>query len=222
MEQNVKNYATELRKQGKTYSEILNLLDVKISKSTLSSWLTSIKLEENSRNIIRDKISASLVLARNKALKIKRVNRCEYLKSVLNKNLYLKKFLDNQDIAKLIISALYLGEGTKDIKRSALVFANSNPNIIVLFLKLLRFCYKIDENRFRCTLQCRADQKTNELESFWSDITKIPKTQFYKALIDKRTIGKVSKNLEYKGVCRIDYFSSEVFIDILKIIEVIT
>ena len=92
MEQNVKNYATELRKQGKTYSEILNLLDVKISKSTLSSWLTSIKLEENSRNIIRDKISASLVLARNKALKIKRVNRCEYLKSVLNKNLYLKNF----------------------------------------------------------------------------------------------------------------------------------
>ena len=52
-------------------------------------------------------------------------------------------------------------------------------------------------------------------------IRKIPLTQFYKARIDPRTIGQQSKNLNYKGVCRIDYFSAELFIELKQIPEII-
>ena len=84
-------------------------------------------------------------------------------------------------------------------------------------MHLLRFCYNIDEKKFRCTLQCRVDQNIPKLEKFWGEITKIPLSQFYKARIDPRTIGKTSKNIDYKGVCRIDYFSADIFLDLMQI-----
>jgi len=101
------------------------------------------------------------------------------------------------------------------------MFGNSDPPIITLFLSLLRRCYNIDENKFRCTLQCRADQNIPKLEKFWSQVTKIPMPQFYKARIDPRTIGKPSRKPDYKGVCRIDYFSGDIFMELKQIMEVI-
>ena len=89
------------------------------------------------------------------------------------------------------------------------------------FLYLLRYCYDIDEKKLRCTVQSRADQNVGELEKFWSKITEIPPSQFYKTRIDSRTIGKKSKKLNYKGVCRIDYFSGDLFIELMQIPKII-
>lgn len=92
------------------------------------------------------------------------------------------------------------------------MFGNSDPLIIKMFVALMRRCYKLDESKFRVTVQCRADQDTGLLEKFWSEVTQIPVSQFYTAMVDRRTIGKKSRKIDYKGVCRIDYFSS--FIDL--------
>jgi len=116
---------------------------------------------------------------------------------------------------------LYLVEGSKN-QRGSLMFGNSDPLVIRLFLNLLRRCYDVDENKFRCTLQCKADQNIKRLEKFWSKITDIPLSQFYKARIDPRTIGKPSRKLDYKGVCRIDYFSGDVFMELKQIVNVIS
>ena len=101
------------------------------------------------------------------------------------------------------------------------MLGNSEPLVIRLFLNLLRYCYNIDESKFRCTLQCRADQNIPKLEKFWSQITNIPLAQFYKARIDPRTIGKPSNNPNYKGVCRIDYFSGDIFMELKQIMSLI-
>ena len=75
----------------------------------------------------------------------------------------------------------------------------------------------IDANKFRCTVQCRSDADIPALEKFWSSLTGIPKKQFYKARVDQRTVGKISKNLEYKGVCRLDYFSAHIYNELTAI-----
>ncbi|MEK7598802.1 MAG: hypothetical protein AAB487_03635 [Patescibacteria group bacterium] len=155
------------------------------------------------------------------ALAVIRVKREHYLDEVQARIEHLGKVFRNKDVAKIALAMLYLGEGSKT-PRSALMFGNSDPRIIRLFTELLRFCYEIDELKFRCTLQCRADQDIKKMEKFWSEITKIPSTQFYKARIDPRTIGKISKKPDYKGVCRIDYFSADLFNEIMKIIELIS
>ena len=214
-----KKDAIMLRKSGRTYSEITAQLGVKIPKSTLSTWFKHITLSPRQKirldRIIKNNIRKGVMIA----LASNRIKRAKYLQEVYSRVEYLGKIFENKEVAKISLAVLYLGEGAKT--RSSIMFGNSDPLIISLFLRLLRYCYSIDESKFRCTLQCRADQDIKKLEKFWSHITKIHLNKFYKAQVDPRTIGKISKKPEYKGVCRIDYFSADIFNELMKIVEVI-
>lgn len=206
----LKQKAINLRKQGNTFSEINKILDYKIPKSTFSGWFKNTELNSKARKILDGKISNFSALGRKAALKVKYAKRKSYFENIFNNGEGIVNLLNNKDDKKLALVILYLAEGSKNTNGSV-VFGNSNPLIIKLFLDLLRSVYDIDESKFRCTLQCRADQDISSLEIFWSKLSGIPKSQFYKARIDIRTIGMVSKKLEYKGVCRLDYFSSNVY-----------
>src|SRR3989344_4731505 len=124
----------------------------------------------------------------------------------------------NKHSRKIVLVILYLAEGSKSA-RGSLMFGNSDPAVVLMFINLMRECYKLDERKFRCTLQCRADQDIKKLERFWSKTTKISLGQFYKARVDKRTLGQISKKQDYKGVCRIDYFSSAVDLELKRIAQ---
>lgn len=213
--------AVALRKKGKTYTEIQNILGVTIPKSTLSYWFKNIELSEEHQKRIKRKIEKNAHKGRIKALAVNRAKREKYLRSVFDRNKHLARVVGETDVAKIALAMLYLGDGSKSLKRGSLMFGNSNPFIVSLFLELLRYCYDIDETKFRCTLQCRADQHIKQLERFWSRVTDIPLSQFYEARVDPRTIGKPSKKLNYKGVCRIDYFSADIFIELLQIPKII-
>lgn len=217
MKTNARHKAIQLRKKGYSYGEILGALSYSVSKSTVSLWCRPIILNKRQKKAIKDKIESNIAKARILALQANQKKRKEYLKSVEARVKNLKNLIGNKKIAKIALGMIYLGEGTKNSKRGFLTFANSDPFIVSLFLNLLRKCYIIDEGKFRCTIQCRADQDIKCLENFWTHLTMIPKPQFYRTRIDKRTVGKISKNLNYKGVCRIDYFSADIFLELLQI-----
>jgi hypothetical protein len=217
----MKQKVLSLRKKGKTYKEIARFLKVSLPKSTLSYWCRSVPLPNGYNRKVREYNLSNLEKARKVALLIQKKKRKNYLESLKNRNTHLAQLIRNPNVAKIALAVLYLGEGRKNIKRSSLMFGNSDPNIVKFFLDLLRVCYNIDESKFRCTVQCRADQKIEELEKFWQDITKVSPSQFYKTRIDPRTVGKISKKPEYRGVCRIDYFSAELLIELLQISEII-
>lgn len=216
----LKSRAIYLRKKGKTYKDIRKELDKNIAKSTISYWCKNIILSDKQKNKIERIMKENTARGRLKALEINKINRKKYLESVENRVKHLGKLIENKDIAKIAIAMIYLGEGSKT-RRGSLMLGNSDPDIIRLFLHLLRFCYDINESKFRCTLQARADQHIKKLEKFWSITTNIPLAQFYKARIDPRTIGKISKKNDYKGVCRIDYFSADIYTELMKIAEII-
>lgn len=202
-----------MRKQGKTYSEIGALIP-KVSKSTLSYWLSGLELSDDQKYKLSKNINKKLVKARAKSIEIAREKRIKHIAEIENDNNYIFKLLAKKHVAKIVLATLYLGEGSK-ARHSSLSFGNSSPYIINLFLKLMRSCYNIDESKFRCTIQCRADQDIPYLEKFWSHLTMIPKKQFYGTRIDSRTIGKPSLKPDYKGVCRLDYFSARIYNELL-------
>lgn len=212
-----KTSAIKLRKAGKTYGEIVRALGENIPKSTLSTWFKKIYLNISEKKIIDEKIIESSKRGMEVARIINKEKREKYLQSIIIRNKHLPKIFNNIDVKKIALSMLYRGEGTKGLDRGSLRFGNSDPFVIDLFLNLIKKCYTIDEKKFRCTVLCRADQNTKELEKFWAKITKIPKTQFYKTRIDARTIGKPTKKSDYKGVCVIDYFSADIFLDLMQI-----
>ena len=218
---NLKKNVQNLRAEGKTYSEINKLLGTHISKSTIATWCHDIKLPTDYISKLK-KINfinfrkMREVFEKNREEKHKIFFRNMELQNQRLFQLYEKSF----DAKKLILVILYLTEGSKS-KRGSLMFGNSDPLIVKAFVDLMRKCYKIDESKFRCTVQCRADQDIQELESFWFKITGIPLKQFYKARVDKRTIGQESRKKDYKGVCRIDYFSSAVDLELKYIAKVL-
>lgn len=114
----------------------------------------------------------------------------------------------------MILATLYLAEGGKH-GNGLIQLGNSDPGVIRLFMDLMRYVYSIDPSKLRCTVQCRADQNIPALEKFWSSITQVPLSQFYKARVDQRTVGVKSIKKDYKAVCRIDYFSAHVYNDLL-------
>lgn len=205
-----KDQAIALRKSGKTYTEIQELLNVTIPPSTLCTWFQKILFSEEENALIarrgNERIRAGVI----KAAATKTLKRQKRDEELFHRNLYLRDFLDDKNVAKLGLVMLYLCEGSKH-QGGCLCFGNSNAGIIQLFLRLLRSCYVLEERKLHATVQCRADQDGDELTSYWSAITHIDPDQFYRPRIDKRTIGFPTKKPDYKGVCRIEYFSAKIY-----------
>ncbi|MDO8741837.1 MAG: hypothetical protein Q7J11_01700 [Candidatus Roizmanbacteria bacterium] len=209
----LKQKVRELRKRGKTYSEINQELKTTIPKNTLSYWCREIILPSWYSEKIKNLNKESLKKARVTGLNINKEKRRKYLSLLLKKNSdSIKKI--NVSTQKLLLSILYLGEGAKYISAPCLTLGNSNPLIIKFYLKLLKNCYTIDKLKFRGRIQCRFDQDIKVLENFWVSITGIEKKQFYPTYVDKRTIGKPTLKKNYKGVCTIHYFDARIQIEL--------
>lgn len=217
-----KEKAVMYRRQGKTYGEICALLGHAIPQSTFSYWFRNVPLSPTARERRKKTIQTMIQRAQSVALEVKHKMRIAYLESVRRRNAHFEKMVHNRDIAKIILAMLYLGEGAKNPKRASVMLGSADQRIITIFLELLRHCYSINEQKFRCTVQCRADQNVEKLERFWSNVTQIHRSRFYQARVDPRTIGKPSTKLDYKGVCRVEYFSAEIFNDLLAIADIVT
>jgi hypothetical protein len=113
---------------------------------------------------------------------------------------HLTEKLKDKDVLKLLLSMLYLGEGSKWKSHHGLVLGSSDPDIIRLYICLLDRCYGISVEKLRCRVSYRADQDIHALQRYWSQVTCIPLSGFYKTIPDPRTIGKPTKNIDYKGV----------------------
>lgn len=218
----LRHEAIALRKTGKSYQEIQSILGVKIPKGTLSYWCSGIVLPEAYLELKRQRQLVHLQQARQLSRQVKAQTRLKYFTKLRADNRTLLPLLDNKRTAKLVLAALYAAEGLKPNKqgRCNLGFGNSDPAIIRFYISLLRTCYSLDERKFRCTVQCRADQNEQALKQFWSQQTKISLNQFYKTQVDPRTKGKPTTKLDYKGVCRLEYLSAEVFWDLVITAEV--
>lgn len=85
---------------------------------------------------------------------------------------------------KTIGTMLYWGEGYKAGK-TTVDFANSDKDMIVIFLKFLRKVCGIDEKKLRVYSYFYSNQDINKNINYWSKLTKIHKSQFTKPYIRK-------------------------------------
>lgn len=75
--------------------------------------------------------------------------------------------------------ALYHGEGFKT-EASGLGMANTSPDVLLLFVTWLRRFFEIDESRLSVRLYLHADLRLGAATTFWSDLLRIPGSQFNK------------------------------------------
>ncbi|PIR98062.1 MAG: hypothetical protein COT89_01325 [Candidatus Colwellbacteria bacterium CG10_big_fil_rev_8_21_14_0_10_42_22] len=193
--------ASRLRRQGKTYSEIQQMLKTQVPKSTLAYWCKNISLSPQQQERIAKLSSKNLLKARESAITSNKNKRKEYLNSLKNKNKPFTNFIKDEDTAKIALAMLYLGEGSKWSSYRGLSLGSADPDIVKIYLRLLNRCYNIDNTLLRARINYRVDQDLEELIAYWSKIINIPKKNFYKTKPDPRTKGKKTNKGGYKGVC---------------------
>lgn len=128
-----------------------------------------------------------------------------------------KKNLSRKDRELLIVGVmLYYGEGAKT--RNTVDLANSDPDILRLFLKFLRKICRVDEGRLRFYLYCFSDQNKLELVKFWCDSLKVSSSSFTKPYVRQARANATSRKMPY-GVLHIRYSDTKLLSKILTLIS---
>lgn len=119
---------------------------------------------------------------------------------------------------KVAGAMLYWGEGSQWRGEKIVDFANSNPGMIQVFLSFLRRIYQINESKLRAYLYCYSNQNVSQLLQFWSQVTKIPTSQFTKPYI--RQDFRVDKDGKMRyGVVHIRYNDKKLLNQIRDLIQ---
>jgi len=108
---------------------------------------------------------------------------------------------------------LYWGEGAQlQGKNCGVDFANSNPEMIKVFLSFLRRICGINEKKLRVFLYCYTNQDIEKLLKYWHNTTHIPINQFTKPYI-RKDFKSNSSRMEY-GLVHIRYADKKLLIQI--------
>lgn len=118
---------------------------------------------------------------------------------------------------EILGTTLYWGEGYKTEKSSGIDFANSDPDMIVVFLNFLRSRYNLDEKRLKILLYCYEDQDVSDLIKFWGKLLNVNKANFTKPYI-RKDFRSDGRKMKY-GLVHIRYSDKKMLIDLLNMIE---
>ena len=197
-----KDQAKKMLSSGASYSAVYKTLG--IPKSTLSTWFSN----SMGRPWTKDKTNKHLSKIRTKAIRVikekyQKIREAETVQIEHKVKEYLKYFpTDNPIIHKTLLAMLYWAEGSKGARSSGLKFVNTDPDLALLYLNLLRGCYRINEEKISIGLHVHYYHNIGKTKSFWSRLLKVPIIQFNKVYIKKRSQNKRFRK-NFVGICSI-------------------
>ena len=193
-----KKRALNLRKLGKTYSEILR--EVPVAKSTLSLWLLQIGLSKKQKQ----NISVKRLEAQRKganAVKQKRLREVEE-----------QRVLGVKDIGRiserelfLIGIAIYWAEGAKQKEGVSVSqpvdFSNSDPNMVKIFIKWLKESCHINNEAIYYALCIHRSKSLDILKeiNWWKSFLGMESNVIIKIKYKKDNFGTRRHFMNYHG-----------------------
>lgn len=195
-----KEEAVKLRNKGFSYSEILK--QISVSRSTLSLWLKSVGLAKAQfQRTTQRRIEGGLRGAA--ARKRNRIKITEKIKSKAKKEV---KNINRKNLW-LIGIALYWAEGLKEKengKSSGVKFSNSDPKMLLLFIKWLKNSFSINSSDLVYELYIHETANIKKAQIYWSDILSIS-IEKIRTYLKKNKIKTIRKNTgdNYYGLIRV-------------------
>ena len=193
----LKEKAREMRQRGMSYLKIMRSLG--LPKSTVSDWCKNIFLTKDQLLVLYKSkksggLRGSIIAAKKKQLLRLQETERIYLEAMRSIGKLTKKERFVSGIA------FYAAEGTKIDKGCA--FSNSDPAIVKFMIDWFREFGNVPNEKFRGALWLHEGLSEKKAKLFWSKITKIPLTQFYKTYIatSKKNSKKIRKNPHEYGV----------------------
>ena len=185
----LRDRAIEMRLQGMSYKQIQEVLGV--SKSSLSLWLRDVFLSDDQKEELARRMNENgrRRAEANRALRVARTAQiarqtAEQIPSVAESELF---------VAGVVA---YRAEGSKQKAWDAscqAAFANSDPKMIVLFLRFLELLgYRKEDLTFSLAIHESGDEK--RALRFWSNVIDIPVSSFMKTTFKRHNPKTVRKN----------------------------
>ncbi|OGZ72601.1 MAG: hypothetical protein A2908_03610 [Candidatus Staskawiczbacteria bacterium RIFCSPLOWO2_01_FULL_38_12b] len=197
-----KNKAIELRRQGFSYSEILK--QIPVAKSSLSLWLRSVKLAKRQTQRLTEKRLAAVIRGGAR----KRDQRIILTKQIKDKARDEIGILSKRELW-LIGIALYWAEGSKEkmSKSSKVLFSNSDPYMIKIFIRWLIEAIKLPQEKisFNIVLHKNNKHRIQEVNNYWLKHTGFTSKSFGNMYFKKNIILTKRKNIgeNYFGLLRV-------------------
>lgn len=198
--------ARELRQKGLSLKEIQKILNV--AKSSLSKWVRDIELTKAQWDILK--------LRGVNQENIERRRRTRLENEGSKRKLKIQSAIDQiSPVSKrdlfLIGVALYWGEGTK--KTPGVVgFDNSDPATIEVMMQFFRQFCCVPDSKFRGYLHIHPHLDHKKAEIYWSRVSGIPLSQFYKTYRIPPKSSKNKKDTLPFGTFRISICNTELLL----------
>lgn len=189
--------AIELRKKGKTYTEIRKKLG--ISRSTLSDWLSKLPLTSEQFKQLEKSQKNNKVLGIEKTRIVKQKKRESRIRATYNnqKNYWGKLSRRELEIAGIF---LYWGEGNKRLDGSVSL-NNTDPMVMKFTLFWLMYGLKVPIEKIKIDLHLYSDMNIEEEKYFWSKQLKISINQFRKPYVKNSTRSNIDQKGFGHGTC---------------------
>lgn len=185
--------ARKMRAEGESVREIAKKLG--IARSTTSLWVRDIILSVEQMEYLKKRRIKAGELGRLKGSLMQKERRLITIKKM--GEIGKIKFADISDQEFFVAGiALYWAEGSK--KTVKLQFCNSDPKLINFLIKWLNRFFDIKTDRLSVRVAINEIHRTREaqVKKYWSEVTKIPLSQFRKTSFKKTTVHKVYENYE--------------------------
>lgn len=198
-----KKEAIQLRKLGYSLKTITQRLNV--SKSSVSLWVRDVQLTKSQlSNLTKRQHARSVVEKRRKT----RLLNSEVRKSkVINKAVQQIKPISQKDLFLVGVS-LYLGEGSKK-KQGVVEFVNGDPELIMIMMRFFREVCEIQDTKFRIHIHLHCHISPVKAEKYWSKITGVPRSQFFKTSQQHNISSKSKKDSLPNGTVSIYVCSTQ-------------
>ncbi|MGJ5698120.1 hypothetical protein GTW50_18985 [Streptomyces sp. SID7815] len=179
--------ARELRLQGMTYDQIQ--VELGCSKSSISLWVRDLpkpkpRYTEEERLALMNAGLARLRAGQDQErMETQRIAR-ESMGELSDRELFIAGV------------TLYWAEGMKDkpySRRESLLFINSDPNVIKVYLNWLALL-GVTRERLHLRVSIHESADVTQAEDFWSDLTKVPRVDFMEATLKKHNPKTTRKN----------------------------
>ncbi len=200
--------AIELRKQGLSYSEILD--EIPVAKSTLSDWLHSVGLSKHQKQRLTEKKPEAI----KKGGAAKHAQRIAKTEEMWGEATEEVGSLTQRELW-LIGTTLYWAEGSKEKEYrpgSRVALINSDPNMICFFLYWLKVvCGKdLSDITFDIYIHELQKARTQEIIDFWAETIGCDPVHFQHIYYKKGNPKTQRKNVgkTYHGIIKINVKSS--------------
>lgn len=159
-----KGKATEMRRNGKSYSEIYTAL--KIPKATLSDWFNKVDWSKQLKEKLASKMQEQHT---TRIVELNRIRGKHLGKAYEEAREEARKEFDEMKYNPLFIAGLmlYWGEGDK-LTRHLTKITNTDPNLIRLYVFFLKKVCRIPEGKIKAQILVYPDLNEEDCRKYWS------------------------------------------------------